>query len=1610
MKTTSPLFRLDRLLLAAAVATTSLQPIKTEAQTVVAWTNTGAATGWNAGTNWSVSRSGASGNNNWTSTDIAQFNQAGPNTRGINFGTTAAGGGSTYNMAAIETTSSRTNSLAISSSSGAGNLVLHGTTLNSVANVILRNGSTFLFTLTGGSGTTTMGITLANTTDNVILVDGTGGITISSIISGDNRNLTIRGDGSGTVILSGNNTFSGTLTASATTTEITGTQGATNVVVNGGILNLTAGDRLLDTAAVSISSGTLGMSTFTDTVGSFAMSGGTLGGSGTLTASTYSLQGGTLTANLGAGTATVTTGTTALNGTLGATTVNVNSGTLTLGSAGRLNTASSLTINGGQLTLGGNETVASLAGSGGTVALGGNTLTVGGGNTSTSFAGAFTGTGGALTKAGNGTLTLTGTSTHTGATTVSSGGLVVDGTMTESAVTVSSGATLGGTGEVGDLTLSGLLAPGNSIGTFSAGNTTFNTGGSFELEMWDWDGAAGTGWDLLAIDGDLTLSLAGAGAFTINLVSMESSTERGESVNFDLTQNFTRTFITFTGNLEGTEFDASLFAVNTLNFQNNFAGTFSVTTINGGLALVYTAAEVGDEFEWDAGSGNWNTAGNWTNNAVPPSTGAKIFYSGAGGLSTNDVVTAIAGLTFNAGAGSYTLEGNALEIDLFGIVNDSSVLQTVDLDLTLVANQSFAATSGELAIGGAVGLGVNTLTVTGGEDTSITGAITGSGGLIKLGSGNLTLGGANLYSGGTLVSAGALIGTTTSLQGGITNNSLVTFDQSTNGTYSGGMVGTGDLTKTGAGNVTLSGVNTFSGAVTINGGRLVLSGGSALDNAAAVSLANVAGVGLDLTANETIASLSGGGATGGSVGLDVNTLTLAGSANTTYSGTISGTGTLAKTGGGTLTFNRASAVGSNFSMRISQGVVDLNRGVGSAINVMFGSGNAVTLDGGILSLSASSGANGNLTLGALNVFGNSTLRINRIGTIAANQTSTLTMPLNFSNNAVLSFDYSDLVTGGTTTFASGGTLFSSGTIDLTNYTVRINNAIGEAGGARVLTKTGAGTLMLAGANTFTGGLSVNGGTVILTNGSALAQAAGVTLANNAGVTLQVAQNETIGSLAGGSQSLVALGGNNLSLASSSSTSFSGDFSGGGKLVQLGTGTITLDRTSAYTSAITARVESGAVRADNLGVAYGFSGGTVELAGAGATFIVKGTANANFPITLAGLDVFANGNLMIERSANGSTSHQQNIPINFRGGQLTLVHSNISGGTITFVGANTLYANGGITSESHTITLSNAITEVDGSRSFTKAGAGVLVFAADNTYTGDTVVTGGELRLSGAGRIGDSSLVNVSSGATVNFNNISDTIKGLAGAGAVSLGTGTVTVSNAVTDTFSGAISGTGGLTKTGSGVQVLTGNNDYTGATTVSSGTLELARSGGPSLGSTASVSVGSGATLLLSASDQVNNSASVTLSGGTITRGSGVSEVFGNLNLTAASFLDFGTGAAGSMEFSGIDYAPSALLTLQLFNFTQGNTFVIRNTTDLSSFIGTGFTFDGDGGFGSSSFSDGTFTITAIPEPSTYAAAAGLLAMMLWPARRRLLKDTKKILGLTPPMRDRLARRASEG
>ena len=271
----------------------------------------------------------------------------------------------------------------------------------------------------------------------------------------------------------------------------------------------------------------------------------------------------------------------------------------------------------------------------------------------------------------------------------------------------------------------------------------------------------------------------------------------------------------------------------------------------------------------------------------------------------------------------------------------------------------------------------------------------------------------------------------------------------------------------------------------------------------------------------------------------------------------------------------------------------------------------------------------------------------------------------------------------------------------------------------------------------------------------------------------------------------------------------------------------------------------------------------------------------------------------------------------------------------------------------------------------------------------------------------------SGGSTLNLG-ANQTVSSLAGAATSTIGLGahTLAVNGSSSTTFAGTITGSGNLTKQGNNTLTLAGSsaNTFSGATFIGEGVLELGKTAGVDAiaGSTLDVSKvdnANRATLLLSASNQVSDSTAITLSGGTIRRASGVSEVFGNLTLASDSFLDFGSGTAGSLAFG--TYAPSSLLTVN--NFFAGNTLTFGS--DLTGLIAasssgpyTGTYFSFDQGFTTSYSEEGSFTITAIPEPSTYFAMAGLLAVFLWPTRRRLIKDIKSILGRRRPAGDRLA------
>ena len=231
--------------------------------------------------------------------------------------------------------------------------------------------------------------------------------------------------------------------------------------------------------------GTVDLGGFAQTINSVALAGGTLT-NGTLTGAVSS-GGGIINGVGGAMTLTTTGGTTlmqGINGYSGPTIIAA--GTLQAAAINSFSANSAHTVAAGaNLDLNNfNQTIASLAGAG-NVNLGSATLTSGGDNSATNFAGVMSGTGG-FTKAGTGAMNLSGTNTYTGNTNVTGGTLAVNGsTATSALTTVNAGGTLGGNGIVGNTTINGgALAPGNSIGLLTVqGNLVFTAAASYMIEV-----------------------------------------------------------------------------------------------------------------------------------------------------------------------------------------------------------------------------------------------------------------------------------------------------------------------------------------------------------------------------------------------------------------------------------------------------------------------------------------------------------------------------------------------------------------------------------------------------------------------------------------------------------------------------------------------------------------------------------------------------------------------------------------------------------------------------------------------------------------------------------------------------------------------------------------------------------------------------------------------------------------------------------------------------------------------------------------------------------------------------------------------------------------------
>jgi autotransporter-associated beta strand protein len=383
-------------------------------------------------------------------------------------------------------------------------------------------------------------------------------------------------------------------------------------------------------------------------------------------------------------------------------------------------------------------------------------------------------------------------------------------------------------------------------------------------------------------------------------------------------------------------------------------------------------------------------------------------------------------------------------------------------------------------------------------------------------------------------------------------------------------------------------------------------------------------------------------------------------------------------------------------------------------------------------------------------------------------------------------------------------------------------------------EAGSGSITTLGMNLYSQATNIVSGAVQLGASNAIPATSAVTVAVGAILDLD-GFDDAIASLAG--TGAVELGSAILTTGSdNTSTSFDGVISGAGSLVKTGTGTLILSGMSTFTGATT--ILAGILMQ---GAANALPGSSAVTVSAGAILDLNSFDNAVGSLAGAGSVVLESATL-ITGSDNTSTSFAGIISGTgslVKTGTSTFTLSGINtytGATTIIAGILTLGATNALPGSSVVIVVAGATLAlnnsndntstsfagtVSGAGGLAKIGSGTIILSGISTYTGATMVSAGVLRLGATSAVPASSSVTVAAGATFDLNNSSLAIGSLAGAGAVTLGSGTLTTGGDDTSTaFSGILSGTGRLIKTGTGTLTLSGENTYNGPTLVTAGTL----------------------------------------------------------------------------------------------------------------------------------------------------------------------------------------------
>ena len=1367
--------------------------------------------------------------------------------------------------------------------------------------------TTRAMTLLAGGGTLSPASGTTLTVSGVL--SGTGGLTKSD---------------AGTLVLSGTNTYSGGTSIAAGTLQVASDAKLGNasggLTFSGGTLATSAS---FSTArAVSLT----GAGTFAPAASTTLTESGAISGNGSLT-------------EAGAGTLILTGAATHTGGTA------ISSGTLQIGSGGTSGSISGDIVDNARLTFNRSDSVTYAGAISGTGALtksgtgtliltgtntftGGTTISqgklqIGNGGTSGSiagdisvsgnldfnlssdltFAGVISGSGtGNIAKDGTGTLTLTGTNTYPGSTRINAGTLQVasmaslgfgasvflaGGTWattssfsTTRAVSLTAGG--GAVAPAADtvLTLSGAI-------TGPAGTLTKAGAGTLQLSSTSNIYSGGTVITAGTLEVSSNLNLGdSSGGLTISGGTLSTTASMTAARAVSLTGSgaispAASTYLTVSGDISGS---------GALNKTGDGTLVLSGTdTHTGGTTIASGTLQIG------SAGGTGTLSGDVVDN------GALVF-SRYNDLTFGGALSGTGSLT-KLGIGTLTMTGAATHTG--GTTISLGTLQ-------IGAGGTTGSIAGDIVDNGA-------LVFDRSDAVTYAGALSGTGSLTQSGTGTLTLTGAATHTGGTTVTAGTLRigagGTAGSVSGDIVDNAALVFDRSDAVTYAGVVSGTGSLTQAGGGTLTLSGTSTLTGGTTVSAGGLNVTGSLAGDVTVA-SGARLSGTGqvggtvhvqaggtlvgtetaplslgaLDLAASSNIAVVLGAPSTTAAFDVTGN-LTLAGALNVirdtgfatglyrifNYGGTLTNNG-LAMANSGGLVGTLQTAVAGQVNLVVAA--------VGETLQAW--NGTTVTATGTV------AGGSGVWSAGTAQNWTNTDGAVPQswLAGFALFQGAAGTVTVDAGSGAVattgMQFVTSGYTVGGDALTLSGG------------VPVAIRVGDGTAGGAAtvatiasVLTgttgieKTDLGTLILTGANTYTGGTTVTAG------------------------TLQIGAGGTAGSIVGN-----VFDNGALVFDRSDAVTFAGGISGSGSLTKAGAGTLTLTGAATHSGGTTV------------------SGGTLQIGNGGTTGSITGSIVDNAALTFNRSDdvTFAGG-----ISGSGSLTKAG-------AGTLTLTGTNsYSGGTT--ISAGTLQIGNGGTSGSIagdivdnaalTFNRSDAVTyggAISGTGSLTKTGAGKLTLTGAATHTGGTTIVSGILQIGDGGTSGSITGDIVDNGQLLFYRSDAPGSGGgsQAGVGTVNNagGTwGTVTLygpggvnyvgtggainagsvipvpslllrsaapmlvqaanGQATDGVFSGAISGTGSLVQAGPGTLTLTGAASHTGGTTIAAGTLQIGNGG--TTGSVAGDIVDNGA-LVFNRADTVTYAGVVSGTGSLTKTGAGTLILTGDSTYTGGTTISQGT------------------------------------------------------------------------------------------------------------------------